>query len=158
MITSRPIPPEHTHQLRHQVLRPHQTLAEMTYPHDHDEHTIHFGSFTSNTPDPVGIVTLALNPVTTLQNADINAAWQLRGIATHPTARGTGAGKALVQACIDHVTNHAHPDRSIWCNARLSALGFYERLGFITLSKEFDIPGIGPHRVMKHAQDHPRLP
>jgi predicted GNAT family N-acyltransferase len=150
MIITRSIQPEQTHQLRHQVLRPHQTLAEMTYPHDHDEHTIHFGSFTFETTEPVGIVTLALNPVTTLQDADINAAWQLRGMATRPQARGTGAGKALVTACINHITNHTHPDRTIWCNARLSALGFYECMGFVTLSKEFDIPGIGPHHVMKH--------
>jgi predicted GNAT family N-acyltransferase len=36
----------------------------------------------------------------------------------------------------------------IWCNARLSAVRFYEKLGFETRGDEFDIPDVGPHVVM----------
>ena len=36
----------------------------------------------------------------------------------------------------------------LWCNARVVALGFYERLGFVAEGPEFEIVPIGPHFVM----------
>jgi ribosomal protein S18 acetylase RimI-like enzyme len=36
----------------------------------------------------------------------------------------------------------------LWCNARTSAIGFYEKLGMKVISEEFEIPVIGPHKVM----------
>jgi hypothetical protein len=41
--------------------------------------------------------------------------------------------------------------RYLWCNARLVAVPFYERLGLEAVGPEFDIPGIGPHYVMWRA-------
>ena len=38
--------------------------------------------------------------------------------------------------------------RRVWCNARLSAAGFYERVGFGRVGGVFEIAGIGPHAVM----------
>jgi predicted GNAT family N-acyltransferase len=35
-----------------------------------------------------------------------------------------------------------------WCNARQVAVNFYANVGFEVVSKEFDIPGIGPHYAM----------
>lgn len=155
-ITTRPISPEQTHPLRRAILRPHQTLAEMVYPHDDEPTTVHFGSFVADDTGErlCGIVTLAINPHSSehapgLDAPGLDAAWQLRGMATTPEVRGLGAGKALVLACFDHVKHQSHTDaRDIWCNARGAALGFYERMGFEVVSEAFDIPGIGPHRVM----------
>jgi len=52
----------------------------------------------------------------------------------------------LLELCFDHI--RAHGGRLLWCNARVVALGFYERLGFVTEGPEFDIHPIGPHYVM----------
>ena len=38
---------------------------------------------------------------------------------------------------------------SLWCNARLHAVGFYERQGWKVEGDEFDVPDIGPHFVMR---------
>lgn len=36
----------------------------------------------------------------------------------------------------------------IWCDARSAAVDFYKKLGFETVSVEFEVPGIGPHYKM----------
>ncbi|MBS1503675.1 MAG: GNAT family N-acetyltransferase, partial [Bacteroidetes bacterium] len=36
----------------------------------------------------------------------------------------------------------------IWCNARKKALKFYTNMGFEVISDEFEVPNIGPHRVL----------
>ena len=68
---------------------------------------------------------------------------QLRGMAVAPGARGGGVGLALLRAI-----EAAHPE-GLWCNARVSALGFYERAGWRVLSETFEIVGVGPHVKMR---------
>ena len=34
-----------------------------------------------------------------------------------------------------------------WCNARVTAFGFYEKMGFTILGEAFDIPNLGPHKT-----------
>ena len=67
-------------------------------------------------------------------------------MATDAAVRGAGFGAALLAACIEHAA--ASGGGELWCNARLVAVEFYRRAGFEVVSEEFDIPGIGPHRVM----------
>jgi predicted GNAT family N-acyltransferase len=39
----------------------------------------------------------------------------------------------------------------VWCDARVAAAGFYERMGFTVVTGEYDKPGIGPHLgMLKH--------
>jgi predicted GNAT family N-acyltransferase len=33
----------------------------------------------------------------------------------------------------------------VWCDARVTAAGFYEQMGFTVVTGEFDKPGVGPH-------------
>lgn len=56
-------------------------------------------------------------------------AWHLRQMATAPDRRSAGHGRAVVEAAVDHCRN-AGAD-VLWCNARETAAGFYERLGFV---------------------------
>lgn len=72
--------------------------------------------------------------------------WRLRGMATESDVRGSGFGRALLVACIEHVA--ASGGGELWCNARMGAVDFYRVAGFDVVSEEFDIPGIGPHVVM----------
>jgi hypothetical protein len=36
----------------------------------------------------------------------------------------------------------------LWCNARLAAVGFYERAGMVTTGEIWEEPVIGPHIAM----------
>ncbi len=67
-------------------------------------------------------------------------------MATTAAVRGSGAGRRLLQACFQHV--RAGGGGLLWCNARLVALGFYERMGLEREGELFELPGIGPHYVM----------
>jgi ribosomal protein S18 acetylase RimI-like enzyme len=73
--------------------------------------------------------------------------WRIRGMATAPGARRTGAGTAILDALMRHAS--AHGARRIWCSARTPARAFYERAGLGVVSEEFELPDIGPHVVME---------
>ncbi|ESS40896.1 acetyltransferase (GNAT) family protein [Burkholderia cenocepacia] len=55
-------------------------------------------------------------------------AWRLRGMAVHPSVRGLGFGRLLVNLSIRHVREQR--GTLLWCTARESAYQFYEMLGF----------------------------
>jgi len=74
------------------------------------------------------------------------APWQLRGMATDPAVRGTGSGRALVAEGLARV--EAQGGDLVWCDARVAAVGFYQRMGFTVVTEEFDKPEGGPHRGM----------
>jgi GNAT superfamily N-acetyltransferase len=68
-------------------------------------------------------------------------------MATTPSARGKGAGTAVLEALLRHAL--AAGASRVWCNARTSARPLYERAGFHVVSEEFELPDIGPHFVME---------
>ncbi|MFI4861035.1 MAG: GNAT family N-acetyltransferase [Phycisphaerales bacterium JB063] len=141
-----PIPAQHTHALRHRVLRPHQPLDEMAYPGDDDPGTIHLGVFTTQT-QIVGIVSLYHEPISPHAGLPPKPGdWRLRGMAVDTAHQGRGYGKQLVKA--GQLAAQAAGAARIWCNARTTAAGFYQRLGFRTAGQPFDLPGIGEHNVM----------
>jgi GNAT superfamily N-acetyltransferase len=57
------------------------------------------------------------------------AAWHLRQMATADGHRGQGAGAAVLDAVIAHITGEG--GGILWCNARERAVPFYRRGGFI---------------------------
>jgi predicted GNAT family N-acyltransferase len=71
-------------------------------------------------------------------------AWRLRGMAVAPGLRGAGVGRKIL-AAIDRMMRDRTPVPLLWCNARVAAIGFYQRCGWTIVSGEFDVPGIGPH-------------
>lgn len=62
--------------------------------------------------------------------------------------RGTGAGRALLEAMIQEAERRGM--RRLVLNAQTHALGFYARLGFVAEGPEFEEAGI-PHRRMVRA-------
>lgn len=134
-----------TRPVRQQVLRPHQRAEELVYPGDDDANTFHLGAV-----DAAGQVLAILSMYRHAQPPsdpmDEPRAWRIRGMASVPAARGTGLGKRLVENARDRVWA-VSPD-PIWCNARESAFGFYQKLGFEIDGEIFEIDGIGPHAVM----------
>jgi GNAT superfamily N-acetyltransferase len=75
---------------------------------------------------------------------DDSPAWQLRGMATDPTVRSTGIGRAML-LYLERLLMTESDVRQLWCNARTPARGFYERLGWHVVSDVFEIPTAGPH-------------
>ena len=125
----------------------------MVYDGDDEPGTTHFGAFQAeDRQQPIGIVTLSREPMPGDPAADDA---RLRGMAVAPAAQGAGVGRLLVQRCIDAAARQGA--KRLWCNARVSAMGFYEKLGFVTHGDEFEIVPIGPHFVMSVAVGgHPR--
>ena len=67
-------------------------------------------------------------------------------MATLPDVCGKGHGRDLLEACYEHIRRHN--GNLLWCNARIIALDFYQRMGLQTIGPEFEIEDIGPHYVM----------
>jgi phosphoribosylformimino-5-aminoimidazole carboxamide ribotide isomerase len=108
------IRPELTWRLRQKVLYPGQKLYEMEMEEDNNGY--HFGAFLDN--ELVGVVSL-------FQKGDD---FQFRKFAVDESVQGKGIGKTMLQHLVDFVLNENA--KRIWCNARLSAIGFYLKYGF----------------------------
>lgn len=150
VLEARRIPPHHTWGLRRKILRPMQDIGEMAWVGDTDETTIHVGGFADGVLAGIATLLKVAYPDAGsrpgLQAAPGGGAYQLRGMATDESARGTGLGKGLLQWCFQQA--RAGGATVLWCNARVSAVGFYEKNGMRVVSDEFDIPTVGPHVVM----------
>lgn len=62
-------------------------------------------------------------------------------------ARGTGLGADLIRAALEHLRQGGQA-RLALLEAQVSAIGFYEKLGFTAFGPVFDDAGI-PHRKMQ---------
>ena len=130
-----------TRDLRRRVLRPHQPPEAVVYPADDDRATRHLGFFDADTL--LAVASLYVEP---LPGAESATHYRLRGMAVEPDRQAGGVGRELVEACVEVV--RAAGGSLIWCNARQSAAGFYDKLGFTRQGDVFEIEGVGPHYVM----------
>ena len=142
-VTVTEVPAEACHPLRRAVLRPDG--GQLSWSGDDDPATLHLAARTADRA-VVGVV--RLSPATCPwrpagSGPTARTPWQLRGMATDPAVRGTGAGRALVTEGLARVA--ARGADLVWCDARTGAAGFYERMGFTVVSDPFDKPGIGRH-------------
>jgi len=128
---------EFTYGLRKAILRPDG--GEVVWAGDEDPRTFHLAARSGERI--VGVV--RFSPAPCPWRDDASAAWQLRGMATDPSVRGSGAGRALLVDGLERVA--ARGGDLVWCDARVTAAGFYERFGFTVVTEPFDKPGIGPH-------------
>jgi GNAT superfamily N-acetyltransferase len=124
--------------LRHAVLRPGLPAESAVFDGDEAPATRHYGAFADG-----GVV----GCLSFMRNDRGGPAHQLRGMATADAARGMGIGRALLEFA-DEALVAATGVRGLWCNARVESIGFYERVGWDVVSEVFDVPGVGPHRVM----------
>ena len=127
--------------VRHPVLRPGLPPDSAILERDDDAGTLHFGAFEG--VRLVGVATFFEGPCPLEPQAQ---AWRLRGMATLADMRGHGAGRALIAEGV-RVAISAGASL-LWCNARVSAQGFYEKVGFVAVSDLFHLPVGGPHYVM----------
>lgn len=131
-----------TYALRHQILRPYQTLADCAYPLDDEATSYHVGAWLEQDLIGVGSLLREAQDGTTDNNS-----WRIRGMAVLDTARGHGVGGHILQALIDYASSQAKPG-NIWCNGRTTVQGFYEHFGFVQHGPIFNLPAIGPHVLL----------
>lgn len=132
-----------TYPLRHQMLRPHGTLSDCVFKGDDDDLTFHLGAFLDG--KLVSVASFYF------ENKDIFEAahphqYRLRGMATSPDFQGRGLSSALLKTAFPLIKQNQCT--LLWCNARVSAEGFYEKVGFSGHGDIFAMPGIGDHRLM----------
>lgn len=125
--------------LRHVVLRAGLPRDSAFFSGDDVPSSRHYGAFI-----PGAAVACATVHRNSWQH---QPAWQLRGMATAPAVRGGGVGRAILQFLEDDL-RHGAQVLPLWCNARVPAVGFYRRMGWVVVSDVFDIPTAGPHVQM----------
>lgn len=133
---------EETWSLRHRVLRPHQDMTAVQYAEDERDDPLHFGAM-----DKSEILAIA-----SVYHEDENGQrglgiWRLRGMASDPAVRGHGFGAHVLQGCLQYLREFGASQ--VWCNARVTVRGFYEKHGFVVEGDVFEMPGIGPHVFMR---------
>jgi GNAT superfamily N-acetyltransferase len=148
------IPAAASYPLRQAVLRPHLGIDSVVWEGDEAPGTATFGAIDRATGAIVGVATafperapfdLAVSGLCSVVERE-SATWRLRGMATREDLRGSGIGTRVLDSVLDYVA--AEGGLLIWCNARVSAVGFYERAGFSTWGDEWVLPTVGPHVVM----------
>ena len=134
------IPTELTLPLRSKILRNGLPLEECRFPTDDLEETFHLAIYADD--ELISIATFFPNHYKDKKELG----YQLRGMATDTPFSGKGHGKQLIEFAVEYIkkTNAQY----IWCNARTSAIQFYQKLGFNIVSEEFEVEGIGPHYQM----------
>lgn len=111
--------------IRHKVLWPNK--PEIFCQIEEDKDAMHFGVFAEDELVCVAsLYTKSINGITRVR---------LRKFATLAHYQGKGVGSKLLRHIIQDLT--AQGVNYFWCDARKSAIQFYERFDFITDSKEF---------------------
>ena len=126
MLSIEQIRPELTWRLRREALYPNEPLHAMKM--EEDTHGYHFGTFMDNTL--VGVVSLFQK----------GSHWQFRKFAVSDQVQKQGIGTQL----LNYITNFVEREQAtrLWCNARLSATGFYGRFGFTQTGEIFHKNGV----------------
>lgn len=140
--------PETIIPLRHRVLRAGLPIEDACWKEDRADGTCHFAAFLANPSSPLLPTGPAICCASFMRDEWRGAlAYQLRGMATDEGYRGRGIGGALLLWCEDAIVL-ATPARRVWCNARISAIPFYLKHGWLIESAVFEIENAGPHRKM----------
>ncbi len=141
--------------IRTAVLRPHFSASRLAhFPGDEDETTHHFAALgpRSNAgegqkPEVLAIVSYYQSTLTV--DGSEESAVQLRGMAVAPSVQRRGIGGHLLTITLGRLPLLYPTARWVWCNARQSAIPFYQNQGFEIFGDPFSIPEIGPHRRMR---------
>lgn len=164
VLTIRSIAASETYALRHSVLWPHKPLSYVQLSDDADGQ--HFGAFilptratgggrgdddenvqaakdnsssssTTTTTTPVSVISLFITD--DAEGGERQA--RFRKFATAAASQGRGIGSALLAHTIEAAARAGA--KSIWCDARQSALPFYRRFGLDAAGEVFfkgDVP------------------
>lgn len=119
------IRPELTWRLRREVLYPSEPLYAMKM--EEDANGLHFGAFYDH--ELIGVVSLF----------QTGTDFQFRKFAIAPHMQYKGVGRALLQYIISFA--RLQGGNRLWCNARSTAVNFYQKAGFVTTGQTFSKNG-----------------
>lgn len=132
---------EETLLLRSQLLRQGKLPPEeCSFEGDKEEGAFHLGYFADG--QIIGVVSFVPQERREFEGSG----YRLRGMAVLPEYRKRGIGNLLVNFGVLYLKGRRV--NYVWCNARKAAYSFYMGQGFEFVSDEFEISGIGPHRMM----------
>jgi ribosomal protein S18 acetylase RimI-like enzyme len=141
MIEIKYINAETTYSVRKAVLRKGKTCSSCLFEGDNLTSTIHYGLFIDK--ELAGIISLFENK---FGNFTTQKQLQIRGMAVLESHQKKGFGNLLVIKAEEYAKTKKMD--VIWFNARETAVGFYEKLGYQIIDKSFIIEGIGTHYIM----------
>lgn len=107
--------------VRHEVMYPNHPFDMIKL--EDDDKGVHFGLSVDH--QLTSVVSLFFD----------GQVYQFRKFATLAAAQGSGYGSSLLRYVISYTAEKG--GAQLWCNARLSALVFYERFGFIRSGEVF---------------------
>lgn len=128
--------------IRNLILRPGKPVAACEFNGDAEEQNFHLGAFVDGQ-----LISIASFFLENNNEFSEEVQYRIRGMATIEKFRSQGFSANLIKTGIPVIKKNQA--KLVWCNARLSAQGFYQKIGFKTCSEVFDIPDIGPHVLMK---------
>ncbi|MCG9544072.1 GNAT family N-acetyltransferase [Vibrio sp. Isolate33] len=117
--------------IRHQVLWPSKPMSFCAV--EGDEHALHYGAYIDEQ-----LVCVASVYVQGKQA-------RLRKFATLLEYQGQGVGSKVIAHAIKDL--QAFNVSYFWCDARTSALGFYQRFGMAVEGSEFEKSGISYYKM-----------
>ncbi|UKJ05779.1 GNAT family N-acetyltransferase [Solitalea lacus] len=132
---------EDTFCLRQRVLKPGVAINSCYFPKDNEPETFHLAVVENDE-----IISIGSFNRSNLPYFGSTAQYHLKGMATSLEHRGKNAGSVLVRFAIDYLKQK--DIHLLWCNARVSAVGFYQKLGFTSIGDAFEVEGIGMHQTM----------
>lgn len=130
-----------TFPVRHPVLRAGKPIESCHFDGDDLETTHHFGYYDDGIL--VGIITLKKENDS---DFSVENQYRIRGMAVLETHRKKDFGKQLVAHSEAFVIKNN--TNLIWFNARIIAVGFYEKLGYSIIGEAFEMTDIGTHYKM----------
>ena len=129
--------------IRQAVLRQGLPVEASIFDGDYAELTAHFGAFENN--QLIGCASLVANQTTRLEG-QTDFMMQLRGMAVLPEYQSKGVGAQLLRAAEKHARSIGTD--TLWFNARIRAVAFYERNGYLKKGAPYEIEGVGTHYFM----------
>ncbi|KAL1946102.1 hypothetical protein VTO73DRAFT_15229 [Trametes versicolor] len=144
-IDIRRITAEETVPLRHSVLWPDYPVSYVLLPEDASG--LHYGAFLPGSPVAVAVISVFIDPLPTA-SASPQPAARFRKFACAPEHQGKGIGTRL----LTHVFEVAAGEMGcgvVWCDARTSAAGWYERRGMRRFGEVFFKGDIEYTRMMR---------
>ena len=126
---------------RNRYLLGNRPATSAIFSGDSANTTFHLGGFTGATLVSIASFFLEAHP-----EFSVSPQYRLRQMATATNAQQHGYGKDVLQFGINFIRGIGA--KLLWCHARQTAFGFYEKQGFCLHGDFFDLESIGPHKAM----------
>ena len=130
-----------TFPVRHPVLRAGKPIDSCCFEGDDLDTTKHFGIFESE--NLIGVISIFKN---CHAQFDDTISFQFRGLAILENFQKQGLGQKLITYCENYTSSQK--GSLIWFNARIKAVGFYEKLNYKIIGDTFEIKDVGTHYLM----------